>query len=93
VDDDLIALAGGTGVDSLVQRGFGQQGEGVRLLLLHRRSLRHGWGHAVRARGSTAPLLVELLARRGEGLHEEGADFGRPPALDPDHTVIVLIHV
>jgi hypothetical protein len=37
VDDDLAALARGAGIDAVMQRRLGEQGQRVRLLLSHRR--------------------------------------------------------
>ena len=42
VNDDLIALAGSSGIESLVQRRFGEEDERVRLLLRHRRPVMAG---------------------------------------------------
>ena len=39
VDHDLVALAGSPGIEPVVQRGLGQQGQGVGLLLRHRGGL------------------------------------------------------
>jgi hypothetical protein len=40
VDDDLVPLARGAGIDPVVKRGLGQEGQGVGLLLRERGRLR-----------------------------------------------------
>ena len=37
--------------------------------------------------------LIQGLARRGQRLHEQLADLGLEPSAEPEHTVIVPIHV
>ena len=44
VDHDLVALARGAGIDSVVERRFGDEGQRVRLLLRHRGRLRRNVG-------------------------------------------------
>jgi len=51
VDHDLVALARGAGIDSVVERRFGDEGQRVRLLLRHRGRLRGNVG-ARRFRGN-----------------------------------------
>ncbi len=68
VDDHLVALPRAPGVEALVEGRLREQGEGVRLLLLHRR-----W---VGFRFLPPPLLVQRLPSGCERLHEQGA---RPP--------------
>jgi hypothetical protein len=68
VDDDLVALARGAGVEHVMQGDLGEQRERVGLLLLHRG--RVGLGCLV------TPPLVQHLACRREGLHEQHAGLG-----------------
>ena len=92
VDHDLVALPGVAGVEALVKGGLREQGEGVRLLLLHRR--RSSWnvcGAGVSGRGSS--LLVERLPGGSQRLHEQGAHLRGQPALDPHRAVAIRIHV
>ncbi len=62
-----------------------EQGEGVRLLLLHRRR--------VGVRFAPPPLLVQRFAGGGERLHEQSTHLGGQPPLDPDSAGAVRIHV
>ena len=83
VHHDLIALAGRAGVEVVVQRGLGEESQGVGLLL----------GHA----GGVLPRRVRLgfrgrlITRRGQRLPDHRADFGGEPAVDDEHAVDVLI--
>ena len=92
VDDDLVALTRRTGMDTVVERGLGEQCQGIRLLLGHRgRFLGQ-----IRNRGSgmdTPRLLIKRLARCLERLHEHRALLGCEPTADDNHTVFVLIHL
>jgi len=92
VDDHLIALAGGAGIDPVMERRLGEQPERVGLLLLHRGRF-HRVDHQADLGARRASLLIQRLAGRGEGLDEHGADLGRQPSADHHHTVFVLIHV
>ena len=73
-----------------MEGGLGEQRQRVRLLLLHRGRLRPHGGWVGRPGPS---LLIQGLARRGEGPHEEGADLGRQPSFDPPRAVLVGIDV
>jgi hypothetical protein len=85
MDDHLVPLSRGAGIDAVVEGRLGEQREGVSLLL----------GHGGRFRGNVgrAPLLIERLASRSQRLHEQSPDFGRQPATQHHHAVIVLIDV
>jgi hypothetical protein len=85
VDHDLVTLARGAGIEVVVQGGLREQRQRVGLLLLQRRR--------VGLRRLLPPLLVQALAGRGQGLHEQRADLGRQPSADPHRPVLVRIHV
>jgi hypothetical protein len=85
VDDDLVSLARGTGIDPVVKRRLRQQCQRIRLQLTHRRRVHHV---LVPAR-----LLIERVAGRGQRLHEQRAGLWLQPPANDRHTVFVLIHV
>jgi hypothetical protein len=87
VDHDLVALARRAGIDAVVERGLGEECQRVGLLLRHRRRLRGN------RRDVNPRLPMQSLARGGQGLHQQRADFRRQPASDGDRAVLVLIHV
>ncbi len=74
VDDDLVALARRAGIDSVVERRFGDEGQRVRLLLRHRGRLRQNVG-ARRFCGNVLSVrfLIQRLAGRGQRLDQHGA--------------------
>ena len=97
VDHHLITLAGRARIDSVVERGLGEEGQRVGLLLRERRRL-HGNLQIVgcirgRAGYLSPRLLIHGLARCGQGLHEQRAHLRRQPAPDGDRAVLVLIDV
>ena len=85
VDDDLVPLARGAGIDPVVKRRLGQQRERIRLQLTERRRV-----HQVLV---AARLLIERVAGRGQRLHEQRAGLWLQPPADDRHTVFVLIHM
>jgi hypothetical protein len=85
VDDYLVALARGARVDAVVEGRLREQRERVRLLLNHRRR--------VGVRLVLAPLLIQRLARGGQRLHEQRADFRCQPPTENDGAVCIGIHV
>ncbi len=96
VHHDLVALARRAGIDALVERRFGKQGERIGLLLLERRLLLLERG---RFRGNVAhvveglsPSLVQSLACCSQRFQQHRAGFGRQPPADDHHAVFVLIH-
>ncbi len=91
VDHDLIALARGAGVDLAMQRGLGQQGQRVGLLLGASRR-RHGGIRCGRA-GRDARPLVQRLAGGVERSDQQGADLGSQPAADDHRAILVLVDV
>ncbi len=82
VDDDLVPLAGGAGVDLVMQRRFGEQRQGVGLLLVHGRSV-------VPRRG----LAVDGRAGGVQRAQEQGAGLGRQAPPHDDGPVLVLVDV
>jgi hypothetical protein len=93
VDHDLVALACGAGVDAVVERGFGDEGEGVGPLLGHDRRFGDDVGGRFRGNVRGVSLLIQPLARRLERSQQDGADLGGQAAADEHHTVFILIHV
>src|SRR6266850_163222 len=85
MDYHLVALPGGARIDAVVERGLGEQREGVGLLLRHRR--------CVSLWRLLASPLVEGLPRGIECLHEHGANLRGESSPDLHHTVFVLIHM
>jgi len=81
VDHHLIALSRRAGIEPVMQGGFREQGEGVRLLLAHRRAVLH------------AELPANRLARRFQRPHEQRPHFRRQPSPHHDHAVCGLIHM
>jgi len=81
VDDHLVSLSWRARVDAVVEGRLRDEGERIGLLL----------GHGGRLRGNVP--LMQGLTRRGQRLHEDGADLGRQPPSENDHAVLVLIHV
>jgi len=92
VDDHLVALTGGAGIEPVVQGGLGEQGERVRPLLLHRGRFRGNVSGPARRNRGASPL-VQRFARRRQRLHDHRPLLGRQASADDDHTVFVLIHV
>jgi len=89
VDDHLVPLAPRVGIQPAFEGGLRHQGQGVGLLLARRRRLRLGLGRLRRG----PPPLVERLARRVEGLHQQRAHLGLEPPAHDDHPVLVRIHL
>jgi hypothetical protein len=90
VDDDLVALGGSAGVETLVKGDLGEEGKGVGLLLVHGGGL-DGFvqePHGGRS-GNPAPL-VEGLPRGLQGLDEERAHLGLEPGPEHDHPVVPM---
>ena len=85
VDDDLVPLARGAGIQIVVQGGLGDHPQRVRLKLGHAGS--HHPGRLV------LRLHVHPVARGREGLTDDRADFRGEPAADHEHAVDVLIDV
>jgi len=81
VDDHLVSLSWRARVDAVVEGRLRDEGERIGLLL----------GHGGRLRGNVP--LIQGLTRRGQRLHEDGADLGRQPPSDRHHAVLILIHV
>ena len=92
VDHHLIALARRSGVEGVVQRRLGQQGERVSLLLREGRRLR-GNVLSTRVCAVHAALLIQGLAGSGKRLNDHRARLGREPPADHHHAVLILIHV
>jgi hypothetical protein len=92
VDDHLVALSRGAGIDSVVKGCLCEQRQGVGLLLGHGRRFR---GNVRRGdvRVVSVSLLIQSLASGGERLHEYRADLGSQPPSESHHAVLVLIHV
>jgi len=80
MDDDLVSLARGPGMEVMVKRALGEQDERVGPLLLHR-------GHFL----GNVCFLIQRLARRFERSHEHRALLGAQPAAEHHHTVGILI--
>ncbi len=85
VDDHLVALARGAGIHPVMQCRLREQGEGIRLLLDHRRR--------VGFRLLIARLLIQRLARGRQRLHEQGTDLRGQPPPDDHRAVAVRIHL
>jgi len=77
VDDDLVALARGAGLDSVVERARREQAQRVSLLLGHGRRLRGNVGRK-RSRGN----VIQRLLGRIQGLPQHGADLRLEPSAD-----------
>jgi hypothetical protein len=69
VDHHLIALPSGSGIELVMQRGLGQQGQRVRLLLRPGRGLRRRVGGRYGGLAGAAPL-VERFAGGIQGPQE-----------------------
>ncbi len=94
MDNYLVPLSRGAGINSRVEGRLRQQGQGVRLLLGHRGRFR-GNVRRERFRGNVgrAPLLVERLTRRVQRLQEQRPDLRRQPPPEDHRAVLVRIHV
>jgi len=80
VDDHLVSLPRRAGIDAVVERGLSDEGQGVRLLLLHRRFREHL--HAARFGGNArrafrARALVQGFASGVQRLNHHSADLRR----------------
>ena len=76
MDYHLVVLGGRARIDTVMERGFGQELQGVGLLLSHRRRFRGN----VRGRSIHAPRvlpLVQGLTSRRQGFQEERTGLGR----------------
>ena len=88
----LVALPRGPGVELVMQRRLGQQGQRVRLLLQPGRRLCGRVGGRQGGLGDAA-LLVQRLARRGEGPQEQHAHFRRQAPTQHHGAILVLVDV
>jgi hypothetical protein len=80
VNDDLIALARSSGIESLVQRRFGEEDERVRLLLGHRRRV-----------AARLDLLVEGVPRGSKRAHEQSTGLRRQASTHDHRAVIICV--
>ena len=71
MDDHLVPLPGRSGVELLMQRYLGEQGQGIRLLLCHGGRFRGNVPEPCRGTGLFSGPLVQALAGRGQGLHDQ----------------------
>jgi hypothetical protein len=100
VDDDLIPLARGAGIDAVVERRLGEQSQRVSLLLTQRRRVlgddqtrRRDGPCDPRSRGNVFRLSIQRLAGCGQRLHQDRAGLRLEPPPDHHHAVFVLIHM
>ena len=93
VDHHLVALAGGAGIELVMQRGLGEQGERVGLLLRPGRGLHRGVGgrEAALTDSSDPGPLVQRLAGRIERAEEQRARFGAQPAAKHHGAVVIPV--
>jgi hypothetical protein len=92
MDHDLVALAGGAGIETVVQGRLREQGQRVSLLLSESRGIVHRigrWG----GRRVGASLLAQFLACRRERLHEEHPHLWLETASNHHHAVLVLVYM
>jgi len=90
MDDHLVPLPGRSGVELLMQRYLGEQGQGIRLLLRPGRGLHRRVG-CCRPEGATA--LVERISGRVERTQEHRPHLWRKPAPKHHGSVIVRVDV
>ena len=93
VDDDLVALARGAGIDAVVEGRLGQQGQGVGLLLLHRRRSADRRSADVGGRDRARARWYSASRAASSALTSRAPDLRGQPAPDPHGAVVVLIHV
>jgi hypothetical protein len=92
MDHHLVVLGRRARIDAVVERGLGEELQGVGLLLSHRRRFRGN----VRGRSIHAPRvlpLVQGLTSRRQGFQEERARLGRQASADRHGAVFGRIHV
>ena len=82
MEDDLVALAGNTGIDAAIARGLSQECERVGLLL-----------HCRLLRLLLEPPLVQALPGRFQRLQQEGADLWSQASTDRHGPVFIWIHM
>jgi hypothetical protein len=82
MDDDLVALARGAGIELVVESRLREKGQRVRLLL----------GHRGRFRGN-AHFLIQRLASRGQRPQEQRAHLRRKPPAEHHGAVLVVVDV
>ena len=85
VDDHLIPLARGPGIEVVVKGRLGNHAERVGLLLAE--------AGRIAIRIVHTSLRIHPIAGGGERLAEYRADLRREPAADDQHAVFILIHV
>jgi hypothetical protein len=89
----LVALSRSARIEAVMQGRLGEKGQAIGLLLGDRRRLR---GNVPRPRIERRPLtvpLIQALAGRGEGLHEQRPHLGLESPFEDDHAVLCVIHV
>jgi len=92
VDHHLIALTRGAGIEPVMKGRLREQRQRIGLLLGHRRRFRGNVSMPAHPHPHAGPL-VQCLARGGEGLHEQRANFRLEPPPEDHHAVLVLVHV
>jgi len=93
VDHHLVALARGAGTEPVMKGRFREQGQRIRLLLGDRGRFRGDVPETCRGLGALPGPLIEALAGRGQGLHEQRSHLRLEPPAEDHHAVLVVIHV
>ena len=90
MNHDLISLTGSTGIEPVVEDRLRDQGQRVRLLLAHRRSVPDRVSEA-RSGPLASRALVQGLAGRGQRSHEQRAHVRLQPASKHYGPVVILV--
>jgi hypothetical protein len=100
VDHHLVPLAGRAGIEAVMQRGLGEQGQRVRLLLRPRRGLQCGIargrqaGREGRGRGpGGADPLIQRLPSGVERAQQQLAHLGGEPPAEHHGAVVLAVDV